>query len=114
MYLPWLGLFHKLHIYVMNLCIWTPSNFYVQDWNNRNKVRTPHGYTMLTAPMSTRTRTNRVKCLMRYTLSKGTLNDQNFWQNQHFTNIMLNHKKTPYYNDYIEDLGGDVHGQGVG
>ena len=49
-YLPWLGLFHKL--YLCDKFVFMDTVQYLDgDWNNRNKIRMPNGSLMLTVPI---------------------------------------------------------------
>ena len=101
-YLPWLGLFHKL--YLSDVFVYMDTVQYLEgDWNNRNKIRTPQGWMWLTAPIDRRA-------------SQGHMLDQivlrghedpdakTFWQKQHWSSIRVNYGKTPFFDDYATEL----------
>jgi len=94
-YLPWLGLFHKL--YLCDAFVYMDTVQYLeQDWQNRNKIRTPHGEMWLTIPID-RTRT------------AGKMTDQIYikqtdWQEKHWKALLSNYKKTRYWSEYSGPL----------
>ena len=101
-YLPWLGLFHKLSL--CDVFVYMDTVQYLRnDWNNRNKIRTPQGWTWLTVPIDWRQ-------------SPGDALDQivprghdepgmkDFWQTAHWRTIENNYKNAPFFSDYAGDL----------
>lgn len=100
-YLPWLGLFHKLQL--CDVFVYMDTVQYLhQDWNNRNKIRTPHGSFLLTVPIDKNK--SKGQNLDEIVIKSGDPSSKNFWQNQHFINIQSNYKKAPFYSVYVEDL----------
>lgn len=101
-YLPWLGLFHKL--YLCDIFVYMDTVQYLsKDWNNRNKIRTPHGSSMLTVPIDKKKSTGKDLHEI-YIKSFDDPDDRNNWQKEHFINISFNYKKTPYFDKYIGEL----------
>lgn len=98
-YLPWLGLFHKL-----SLCdrfVYMDTVQYLEnDWNNRNKIRTPQGWMWLTIPID---RKKSGKMLHEIYLSGADSGGVN-WQTKHWQSIETNYKKTRYFETYAEPL----------
>jgi len=94
-YLPWLGLFHKIAL-ADCFCIFDIAQYQKEDFNNRNKIKTANGSLLLTVPVN----------------AKGRFNDQikntkianQQWSRMHFKAIYFNYKKTPFFNNYIGEL----------
>lgn len=98
-YLPWLGLFHKIALSDM-FCIFDEAQYLKKDWNNRNKIKTNAGAIWLTVPVLTRG--HRVKPLRQIQINN-TIN----WRKKHWKSILFAYKKTPFffrYADFFEDL----------
>lgn len=100
-YLPWLGLFHKLHLCDTFVFMDTVQYLH-QDWNNRNKIKTSHGPLMLSVPIDKKKSTG--KMLNQINIKNDDPGDKNFWQKKHFQSIKFNYQKTPYFKDYIDEL----------
>jgi len=99
-YLPWLGLFHKLSL--CDIFVYMDTVQYLrQDWNNRNKIRTPHGSFMLTVPIDKK---KSGQSLHETLIKQDDKGNKNYWQTQHFTSIKANYIKTPFLKDYIQEL----------
>lgn len=49
--LPWLGLLHKA-LLADRFVFMDDVQYLRQDWNNRNKIRTPGGWQWLTVPVA--------------------------------------------------------------
>ena len=96
-YLPWLGLFHKISL--ADIFIFMDDVQYLaQDWNNRNKIKTPHNWMYLTVPVSVKkSKSLLLKDILIDNSKKGTKDD---WQVQHWKAINSNYKRAPYFNDY--------------
>jgi len=73
------------------------------DWNNRNKIRTPQGGHILTVPIDRRKTkgTNLNQIIIR---GHDNPNMKDFWQNIHWRSIEVNYKKTPYFHYYESEL----------
>lgn len=99
-YLPWLGLFHKLAL--CDVFVYMDTVQYLSnDWNNRNKVRTPQGWTWLTVPIDRKRTTGRMldeTCVACDPVKK------DFWQIAHWRTIEKNYAKSPFFAEYAVDL----------
>jgi hypothetical protein len=94
-YLPWLGLFHKISLADV-FCLFDIAQYQKCDFNNRNKIKTPDGSLLLTVPVNAHGRFDEK--------IKNTKIANNLWKRQHFKAIYYNYKKSPFFNIYIEDL----------
>lgn len=100
-YLPWLGLFHKLSL--CDVFVYMDTVQYLEnDWNNRNKIRTPQGWMWLTVPIDRRL--TQAKMLDQIIIKHDNSKECNFWQRMHWQSIESNYKKAPYFNDYAAPL----------
>ncbi|NUC72779.1 WbqC family protein [Haloterrigena sp. SYSU A558-1] len=89
-YLPWLGYFHKIHrsdVFVFLDTVEYTSN----SWINRNKIKTPDGWTWLTVPVRG---------------SSGPIADAEIaddgWRNSHEKSLQQNYGKAAYFDDVID------------
>ena len=82
-YLPWLGLFHKIaisdtYVYFDNV------QYLPKDWMNRNKIKTNNDEIWLTVPVLRKgyrdLRTSEIK-----------INNSTDWQKKHLRSISLNY-----------------------
>lgn len=91
-YLPWLGLFHKIAISDA-FCYFDDVQYQVKDWNNRNKMKMVGGEAWLTVPVLTKGyRENKIKEI--------EINNSVDWRKKHWKTIYLNYKKTPFFDKY--------------
>ena len=103
-YLPWLGLFHKL--YLSDVFVYMDTVQFLQgDWNNRNMIKTSQKPLMLTVPIdkkkSKNTNLNEIK------IFNDNASTRNYWQKAHWESIKINYSKAPFfdfYKDEIEDM----------
>ncbi len=95
-YLPWAGLFHK--VYLSDTFVYMDTVKYLkEDWNNRNKIRTPNGWMWLSVPID-RVASGRN---LHETIIKQDAGDlENGWQGKHWRGILANYKKAPYFPEY--------------
>lgn len=101
-YLPWLGYFHKL-----SLCdqfVYMDTVQYLEaDWNNRNKIKTPQGWSWLSVPIDKKR--SEGKYLNQTKIQQeGAPSAKRFWQQQHWKAIQLNYAKAPFFAEYAEPL----------
>ena len=101
-YLPWMGYFHKISI--CDTFVYMDTVQYLEnDWNNRNKVRTPQGGHWLTVPIDRKnTKGNRLDQIIIRGHDNPEMKD--FWQNVHWRTIEVNYKKTPFFHIYEKEL----------
>jgi len=91
-YLPWLGLFHKIALSDAYIYLDTVQ-YLKKDWNNRNKIKTIQGGIWLTVPVQTKGKFNQ-------TLKEVQIDNSVNWRKKHWQSIRLNYSKAPYFNRY--------------
>lgn len=95
-YLPWLGLFHKIAISDA-FCYFNDVQYQVKDWNNRNKIKTSQGAVWLTVPVLNKGyRDKKIREI--------EINNSVNWRKKHWQSIYLNYKKTPFFDKYAVGL----------
>jgi hypothetical protein len=94
-YLPWLGLFHKIAL-ADRFCIFDIAQYQTKDFNNRNRIKTHTGPIWLSVPVESKD--HRSKRLSEIKI----VNDG--WNRKHFKSIDLAYRKAPFYGAYIGDL----------
>jgi len=94
-YLPWLGLFHKIALADL-FCYFDIVQYQRKDYNNRNKVKTSNGELWLSVPVESKNHLSK-------NVSK-ILIVQDSWVKKHLKSIELNYKKTPFFKDYFPEL----------
>jgi len=94
-YLPWLGLFHKIAL-ADQFCIFDIAQYQKKDFNNRNKIKTHTGPIWLSVPVESKDHFSKSLAQIKI-LNNG-------WNRKHFTSIDLAYKKAPFYRDYIGEL----------
>ncbi len=95
-YLPWLGLFHKIAISDA-FCYFDDVQYQVKDFNNRNKIKTANGDIWLTVPVLTKGyRDKKIREI--------EINNTIDWRKKHWRSIYINYKKTPFFERYASFL----------
>lgn len=94
-YLPWLGLFHKIALADL-FCWFDIAQYQTKDFNNRNKIKTHAGEIWLSVPVESKNHLE--KCVGDIRLV------QDGWPRKHFKSIQLAYQKAPYFADYIGAL----------
>jgi len=93
-YLPYLGYFHRIAVSDVFVCLdvvqYTP-----RDWENRNRVKTPQGWTWLTVPVHADYRA--------LTPEVQVANDQS-WQEKHWKTLRYCYSGAPYFDEYRKSL----------
>ncbi|MBI4559418.1 MAG: WbqC family protein [Candidatus Hydrogenedentes bacterium] len=90
-YLPWLGFFDLmkrsgLFIIEDNL------KYTKQDWRNRNRIRTPSGFTYLTVPVK--------KSAPNQLINEVEIDDDQPWRKRHFRLLLENYRHAPFWKPY--------------
>ena len=93
-YLPWLGLFHKIAL-ADKFVSFNQVQYLPKDWNNRNKIRTPNGSIWLTVPVLSSN--YREKKLVEI-----EIDNSQPWQRKHWQSIFINYKKAPFFSQYSD------------
>lgn len=97
-YLPWLGLFHKIALADMFISF-NQVQYQPKDWNNRNKINTAQGPVWVSVPVLRSGFLER-----KYTEIE--INNSINWGRKHFNSLQGSYAKTPYfkrYADFFED-----------
>ena len=97
-YIPWKGYFHMIN-HVDEFILFDDMQFTRRDWRNRNDIKTSNGLLRLSVPVQTKGK--------YFQKIKDTKVDGHTWAKEHWTSIMHNYKKAPYYNeisDWLEPL----------
>lgn len=98
-YLPWLGLFHKIALSDVFVSF-NQVQYQPKDWNNRNKIKTFSGPIWLSVPV------NR-KGYLDKKIGDILINNNEPWGRKHWRSIEANYRKAPHfqrYADYFEDV----------
>lgn len=94
-YLPWLGLFHKIALADM-FCIFDIAQYQTKDYNNRNKIKTNTGAIWLSVPVESKDHFQKKICDIRII--------NNGWNRKHLKSIQLAYQKAPFYKEHIGRL----------
>ena len=98
-YLPWLGLFHKIAL-AEKFIYFDQVQYLPKDYMNRNKIKTNTDSIWLTVPVLR-------KGYRELKTSEIKINNSVGWQKKHLRSILINYKKTPYFEKYIVGSGSD-------
>lgn len=101
-YLPWLGLFHKIALADL-FCYFDIVQYQTKDYNNRNKIKTHAGDIWLSVPVESKD--HFAKCVGDIRIV------QDGWQRKHFRSLQLSYTKAPFFRDYIDGLEALLIGQ---
>jgi len=97
-YLPWLGLFHKIAL-ADTYCFFDVAQFLLKDWNNRNRIKTTNGPSWLTVPV-------HKKGYVEKQINAIEIDNEYDWRKKHWSTLLGYYKKTPHfarYADFFED-----------
>ena len=93
-YLPWLGYFDKIDK-VDTFVLLDDTQYKKQEWQNRNKIKTPNGELWLTVPVligqGHKQKINQIK-----------IDNKQKWSQKHLGRIKNFYSSTPYFKDYID------------
>lgn len=95
-YLPWLGYFDRIsksdiHI-VMDHVIMDKNS--KTKFTNRNKIRTPNGWSWLTVPVLSKNNPKDIS------INDLKIDNASSWSNTHFKSIKLNYSNAKYFSNY--------------
>jgi hypothetical protein len=92
-YFPWLGYFHRLAL--SDVFVYLDHVQYTpRDWENRNKVKGPHGATWLTVP---------VKAEYRARIPEVRVDNEQAWGERHWKTLESFYRRGPYFKQYADD-----------
>lgn len=100
-YLPWLGLFHKIALADMFISF-NQVQYQPKDWNNRNQIKTQQGPIWLTVPVLR-------KGYLEKSISDIEINNNEPWARKHWKSMQVAYAKAPYFKRYagfFEDIYG--------
>lgn len=96
-YLPWLGLFHKIAL--ADAFVFMDDVQYLdKDWNNRNRIKGPQGPFWLTVPV--RLKASATRLLKDIRIADDGWNSKNHWQKNHWKSIQSCYTRAPYWDNY--------------
>ena len=96
-YLPWLGLFHKIWL-AEKFVLFNTVQYLPKEWMNRNKIKeNKNSEIWLTVPVLK-------KGFLKKKIYEIEINNNINWRRKHFKSIYINYKKTKYFKYYIELL----------
>ena len=97
-YLPWLGLFHKISL--ADVFVFMDDVQYLeQDWNNRNRIKNSHGAFWLTVPV--RLKASPSKQLKDILIDwEGWGTSKHHWQRKHWRSLQMCYRGSPYWDTY--------------
>lgn len=95
-YIPWLGYFYKM--YLSDVFVFLDDSQFQKNYlNNRNKIKTPQGWTYLTIPVE------RKNGLMTNINETRTIDEMN-WKEKHLKALEMNYKKCLYFNEIFPEI----------
>lgn len=93
-YLPWLGLFHKIALADMFISF-NQVQYQPKDWNNRNRIKTNSGLIWLSVPVMR-------SGYLDKTISDIEIDNSKPWAKKHWKSISLAYAKAPYFKKYAD------------
>jgi len=94
-YLPWLGLFHKIALADL-YCYFDVAQYQTKDYNNRNRIKTHDGAIWLSVPVESKNHFEKRVGEIRIV--------QNGWQRKHLKSIQIAYQKAPHFSLYIKGI----------
>tara|TARA_B100000674_G_C37854598_1_gene921692 strand:- start:327 stop:1028 length:702 start_codon:yes stop_codon:yes gene_type:complete len=93
-YLPFLGYFHRLSECDLWIHLDTVQ-YSPRDYENRNKIKTPQGWTWLSIPVNSR---------YRAMIPEVRINYEHCWQYKHWETISMSYRRAPYFVEHVSRL----------
>ena len=96
-YMPWLGYFDRIarsdvHVVLNDVTMDMNSK---TKFTNRNKIRTPQGWTWLTVPVKSFSQSSKVL------INEIEIAPNNNWREKHLKTLHFNYSNSAYYTDYL-------------
>ena len=91
-YLPWLGYFDKIRRADV-FCFLDNVQYKKNDWQNRNRIKTAHGWQWLTVPVHYR---------YPQKICEVTVNNTGNWKNKHLQALISNYSRAPFFSQFLE------------
>jgi hypothetical protein len=95
-YLPWLGYMQLIagsDVFVF----FDDVQFVRGSWHQRNRIKSGSAEIMLTVPVLTKSK-------LEQKINEVKINKEGNWRKKHLQSIVLNYRKTPFFQDYIGGL----------
>ncbi|MBI08029.1 MAG: hypothetical protein CMM55_00780 [Rhodospirillaceae bacterium] len=96
-YLPWLGYFDRIDASDTHIVL-DHVQFEKNSFINRNKIRTPHGWTWLTIPVATKGKFGDLE------ISGLEISNAGKWNRKHWNTLKSCYARAPYFSTYYNDL----------
>lgn len=93
-YLPYLGFFHKLR-HADVFVILDNIQFQKNGLQNRNKIKTHHGWQWLTVPVLHR---------LGQAIRDVRIDQRQRWQKKHWNALVTNYSRAPYFHQYADGI----------
>jgi hypothetical protein len=94
-YLPWLGLFHKIALADL-YCYFDIAQYQTKDYNNRNRIKTHNGEIWLSVPVESKNHFDKRVGEIRIV--------QSGWQRKHLKSLQIAYQKAAYFSVYMTEL----------
>lgn len=95
-YLPWLGLFHKI-AQAETFVSFDEVQYLPKDWNNRNRLKTSDGPIWLTVPVLRKGHRERpIRAI--------EINNALPWRRKHWASIRASYARAPYFDEHARFL----------
>lgn len=94
LYLPWLGLFHKVAMSDA-FCLFDATQYDDNDFQNRNRIKGPNGVMWLTVPVKARDH-------HQLQITEIEIVEQEVWRRKHWKSLVWAYGKTPYFPRYAD------------
>lgn len=96
-YLPWLGLFHKISL-ADAFVVMDDVQYLQQDWNNRNQIKGPSGAFWLSVPVKLADSSS--KLLKDIRIDWEGWDSKRHWQLAHWRSLQMCYSRAKYWTDY--------------
>ena len=94
-YLPWLGYFHRIAVSDLHIVL-DHVQFEKNSFTNRNKLRTPDGWSWLTVPVKTKGKFGDLS------IRSLEINNSVKWHTKHWKTICQSYSKTRHFQDHAQ------------
>jgi hypothetical protein len=98
-YLPWLGLFHKIAL-ADTFVFMDDVQYLSQDWNNRNFIKGAQGKVRLTVPV--RLKASSSDLLKDIVIADDGWGTKRHWQTEHWKSLQACYARAPFWQDHAD------------
>jgi hypothetical protein len=114
-YIPWLGYFQRIAVSDVHIVL-DHVQFEKNSFTNRNKIKTPDGWSWLTVPVKTKNKFGKLP------INLVEIDNSTNWRMKHWLTIFHSYSKAPYFHEhssffesvyqhewqYLSDLCGEI------